>query len=65
MWAAALNTMASHGPAVPPRRLPDFKDIGSKGRSWIKVLVQPDNPADMYGREWDWVRTQIAPDIRP
>jgi hypothetical protein len=40
--------------------------------SWIIVLVRPDNPDEFYGsypkredglREWDWDRTEVAPDV--
>jgi hypothetical protein len=39
-----------------------FKDVG-EGRPWIRVLVEPDKP-DQYGNEWDWDRTEIAPDAQ-
>lgn len=40
--------------------------------SWIIVLVRTDNPDEFYGshpkrddglREWDWDRTEVAPDV--
>lgn len=50
-----------------------FRDVGHASPdheegylrpSWIRVAVKPDaEVGTVYGTEWDWDRTEVAPDV--
>jgi hypothetical protein len=33
-----------------------------RGKPWVKVLLEHDEPNAYDQRDWDWDRTEIAPD---
>lgn len=44
-----------------------FRNIERPGMPWVKVIIDPDDPHEIYGKrphgtwEWDWDRTVLTP----